>query len=200
MLTEVVDRHRSVTEFGAWRLPMIKHVDDLARYAKVIEATQPQALIECGSWSGHSARWFASLGLDVLSIDIAPDRAATASDGVRALVGDTCDPGIIEQVTAWVDGRRCMVSLDSDHCEHHVRREIELYRELVSPGCYLVVEDGIIDWLTAPKPLGCDVFTGSVLAAIEDMLDHDDRFSRDLVVEAMTSVTMFPAGWWLRDG
>lgn len=34
-----------------------------------------------------------------------------------------------------------MVVLDSDHSFAHVRRELELYGDLVTPECYLIVED-----------------------------------------------------------
>jgi len=34
-----------------------------------------------------------------------------------------------------------MVILDSDHSAAHVGAELDAYRGLVSPGCYLIVED-----------------------------------------------------------
>lgn len=202
---EVVDRAASVAAFGQWQYPIIKHADDLARYAALIETTRPEVIVEAGTRDGSSARWFAARGVDVISIDVDrqpvdAEQGAGGHGNIIYLHGNSIDPEMFETVAAAVAGRRCMVSLDSDHSEKHVRREIEMYRELVTPGCYLVVEDGVIDWLPSPKPHSCDVYTGSVLAAIEDTVACDDRFQRDLPLEAATPVTMHPAGWWVRHG
>jgi cephalosporin hydroxylase len=40
-----------------------------------------------------------------------------------------------------VGGRRAMVILDSAHLTDHVRKELEMYAPIVSPGCYLIVND-----------------------------------------------------------
>ncbi len=37
-----------------------------------------------------------------------------------------------------------MVVLDSDHSQAHVEAELDAYAPLVSPGCYLIVEDSNI--------------------------------------------------------
>lgn len=197
-LVDLVDRAACVAEFGNWRDPIIKHADDLLRYTRVIEGTKPEVLVETGTRSGASAQWFASQGLDVISVDIAQWHLDPA-ERVTWVVGNSVDPRTLKAVARLVAGRRCMVSLDSDHSEDHVRREIELYRELVSPGCYLVVEDAVIDWLSSPKPHGCDIYTGSLHDAIADTMAQDERFTRDAEVERLTPVTMFPAGWWRRD-
>lgn len=202
MLADVVDPTACVAAFGQWQNPIEKHRDDLARYDQVIAATNPEVIVECGTRSGWSARWFADRGCDVVTIDTHPPdvQGAPRHDRLTYVGGNTLDERIFAVVETMVAGRRCMVSLDSDHSEEHLLQEIGLYRELVSLGCYLVVEDGVIDWLPSPKPHGCDVYTGSVLAAIEARLAGDDRFERDLTVEVLTPVTMFPAGWWVRRG
>jgi cephalosporin hydroxylase len=197
MLAEVVDRATCVAAFGTWEGRMLKHADDLARYERVITATRPDVVVECGTRDGWSAAWFVGQGCQVVTVDVqpaGPDRPR--HDRLTYVGGNSVAGKTFEAVKGLVDGRRCMVSLDSDHSEAHVRAEIELYRDLVSPGCYLVVEDGIIDWLPSPKPHGCDVYTGSVLTAIEGTLAGDPRFVRDVEVEALSPVTMSPAGWW----
>ena len=37
-----------------------------------------------------------------------------------------------------------MVILDSDHSADHVFEELEAWAPLVTPGCYLVAEDGFV--------------------------------------------------------
>lgn len=108
------------------------------------------------------------------------------------LVGPSTDAATLKRVEAAVAGRRCMVVLDSDHSAAHVAAEILLYGPLVSPGCHLVVEDGIVRWLDIPK------FVGSPLDAIEEHLAGNSEWERDVKVETMHPATMYVAGWWRR--
>jgi cephalosporin hydroxylase len=197
----VVDRAACVAQFGNWRRPMLKHADDLARYREIVAATRPQVIVETGTNNGASARWLSTLpGVElVITVDIRPKRRHYIPDDERItwITADSAAPETVRRIARQVAGKRVMVCLDSDHSEDHVRNEIDLYRDLVSPGCYLVVEDAVIDWLPSPKPHGCDVFTGNIHNAIEQ-LRYDGRYERDLAIEAMTPVTMFPSGWWIR--
>jgi cephalosporin hydroxylase len=201
-MREVVDRAACVAAFGSWDpAALLKHPDDLARYERVIERTRPEVVVECGTYNGQSAAWFAAQGVDVVSVDVVPPASSPErpkSAAITYIAGDSTHWHAFDQVRDLVGGRRCMVSLDSDHSERHVSREIALYADLVTRGCYLVVEDGIIDWLPSPKPHGCDTYSGSVIAAIDDRLTYDGRFVRDTMIEALTPVTMSPMGWWRR--
>jgi cephalosporin hydroxylase len=164
--------------------------EDLDRYRTVIESTRPDVIVECGTYRGGSARWFRSLGPDVITVDIFTSEFA--AEGVAFVVGDSADPATVQTVTSHVAGRRTMVVLDSDHSAGHVAAEIAAYGPLVTPGCYLVVEDGIVRWMT-DQP-----YRGSPLDAIEDLLVDSPDWERDTEVEAMFPVSMYPAGWWRR--
>ncbi len=104
-------------------------------------------------------------------------------------------------VAAVVNGRRCMVVLDSDHSGPHVAREIELYGPLVSPGCYLVVEDTVFGYGESARVLqGLEDMVGSPLDAVSVKLVGSPDWSRDVAIERVHPISSNPGGWWIRNG
>jgi cephalosporin hydroxylase len=181
-----------------------KLLHDLDRYRHVIEATRPEVVVETGTKFGGSARWFEQQGVDVVTVDV----DAESSRGARALcsrvtwvTGDSTSPAVVERVRDLTAGRRVMVSLDSEHAAPHVAAEIRLYGPLVTPGCYLVVEDGIFDLaderLKARGGLRIPA-EGGPLAAIGAELVGSDGWVRDEDVERMHATSHHPMGWWRR--
>jgi cephalosporin hydroxylase len=204
---ESLAQNKHVREDG-----MLKLDEDLERYRQIIEATKPEIIVETGTRSGASARWFldecrdhpnAPSGVGVITVDVSHDQfigAFRGDDEAYMVKGDASDPDIAAKVAKLVGGRRCMVSLDSDHSGPHVSREIELYGPLVSPGCYLVVEDGIFGYATRTLRTGHGLgdMVGSPLDAIEKLLDGSDEWSRDIAIERQSPITHHPAGFWVR--
>lgn len=189
-----VDIGASLARVGEqYRGDMLKLPEDLDRYSHVIAADRPEMIVECGTWRGGSARWFAAIGVDVVTVDVESQPEAGYGERITWIIGGSTDPDVVARVTVLAGPRRCMVVLDSDHSAEHVAAEIEAYGPLVSPGCHLVVEDGIIRWM--PKNAG---YAGSPMDAIEDRLASDPNFERDEVTEAMHPVSMSPCGWWKR--
>jgi len=170
----------------------VKVWEDLARYEAAIAATRPEIIIECGTWLGGSAIWFANHGIDVITIDVDAHPRPEHSR-VTWLTGDTVNVDMAVYVASLTHGWRTMVVLDSAHDAAHVRREIELYGPLVTPGCHLVVEDGIARWMN-------EAYAGSPLDAIEELLMGSPDWVRDVGIEALHPVSMHPAGWWIRKG
>ena len=171
---------------------IVKVAEDLDRYERIIEATRPEVLVETGTWTGASADWFATHGVDVITIDVEP--CETLNPRVTQLVGSSTDPEIVAKVTQLVAGRRCMVVLDSDHSAPHVAAEMLAYAPLVTEGCYMVVEDGICRWVH-----GTPVTEFGPLDAIEQFLprpgwEHDN----DLL--NLHPVSHHPGGWLKRVG
>lgn len=210
-----VDRAACVTQFGRWEGPIWKYRYDLARYRRIIRETRPNVIIETGTNTGHSARWFAE-HLDnamVVTIDNDARRwqeaARWSRTAIHRITGSSIDPDVVTGVEAVVEafgGRapRVMVSLDSDHSAPHVAEEIRRYGPLVTPGCHLVIEDGVLAWLPedVQRDHGVlDLYDGTVLDAIEATLPELDAmgFQRDVNIETFEGrATMHPAGWWIK--
>lgn len=174
---------------------------DLDRYAELIDISQPDLVVECGTRTGGSALWFAEHGLQVISIDINARPRVKNRIGIDWLVGSSTDSSIYGWVLPQLRGKRVMVSLDSDHHAPHVQREIDLWSRVVSAGCYLVVEDGCFDcWDDERGRRGGWQIpeVGGPLWAVgymqTQLLAFD--FWRDEALEGMSSVSHSPGGWW----
>jgi cephalosporin hydroxylase len=184
-------------------LRMWKSAGDLDRYRHIIETTSPEVIVETGTRWGGTAAWFAdTFGVDVVTVDItAPSPTAQQWPRVTVVTGDSISPAAVGQVRALAGGRRCMVTLDSDHHFAHVRAEIQAYAPLVTPGCYLVVEDALAD-LVQPEEarrFGARIpEEGGPLPAIEAELIGAQGWIRDLDVEGMNPISHSPFGWWRR--
>ena len=120
---------------------------DLWAYQEILFETRPDLVVETGTHAGGSAFYLASI-LDLLrhghvvTIDVEAQEGRPSHPRITYLQGSSTSDAVLDEVTAMARGAgRVMVLLDSDHARDHVLRELELYGPLVTPGCYLVVED-----------------------------------------------------------
>src|SRR5262245_61627496 len=100
---------------------MLKLPADLERYRRVIADTRPEVIVEMGTATGASARWFRDLGPEVITVDLSQDKESES--GITYVRGNSANQIVWEQVIDLVAGRRCMVSLDSDHSTAHATKE-----------------------------------------------------------------------------
>lgn len=190
--------------------------EDLARYRRIIEDSRPDILIETGTRAGGSAMWFHSLmGLQVITIDIGAQFVRHGGppyrgSGIEWIRGSSISEKVMRQVLPLIEGKRVMVSLDADHHSAHVQAEIAIWGPMVSPGCYLVVEDacfdmfhrvGQSDWARVGGSRIPEF--GGPLDAIERQLEHPLGqahffFDRDTEVEALYPISHSPCGYWRR--
>jgi cephalosporin hydroxylase len=126
----------------------VKNPLDLWVFQEILFETQPDVIVETGTYRGGSALYLASicdlLGVgEVISIDVEPIRDDYPHHPRITYLGgrSSTDPDVVDEVRGRVSGRRAMVLLDSDHSQAHVEAELRAYAPLVGPGCYLVVED-----------------------------------------------------------
>jgi cephalosporin hydroxylase len=122
---------------------------DLWTAQEIIFETRPTAIIETGVRRGGSAYFYAHLfdllgEGEILGIDI---DMSLVHDLVREhprvtlLEADSAGDEAVAAARAAAEGKRTMIILDSDHSAQHVLRELDALGDLVSEGCYLVVED-----------------------------------------------------------
>jgi cephalosporin hydroxylase len=133
----------------------------------------------------------------VVAIDL-HDNSERARD-VRAyrervdfIQGSTTERRVVDRVEELTAGKRTMVILDSAHQAEHVAEELDLYADLVSSGCYLIVQDGFVNG----HPIWPDHGPGPY-EAVETFLASDDRFEVDRSRERML-FTFNPDGFLRR--
>ena len=88
-----------------------------------------------------------------------------------------------------------MVILDSDHSQQHVRRELDCYTPMVTPGSYCLVQDGVIDTLSVFRR-----YRPGPLPAIEDFLRTTELFELDEERCKRFVILHHPKGWLRRKG
>jgi cephalosporin hydroxylase len=102
-----------------------------------------------------------------------------------------------DQVAALCTGKKTLIVQDADHSKDAVLRDLHLYADLVSPGSYFIVEDGVVDIFdprAAPR-LGWE--QPGPLAAIPEFLARDERFVIDAGRERYL-ITYNPCGFLKR--
>jgi cephalosporin hydroxylase len=179
--------------------PIWQNVLDLWTIQETISEVRPALLIETGTNMGGSALFYAHL-MDllgegrVLTIDIV-ELHELDHPRVEFLHGSSTDSAIVERVraaAAAADGP-VMVILDGNHDRDHVAQELELYAPLVTPGSFLLSQDGVIDRL--------EIFRDSrpgPLPANRDFLARHPEFEHDRERNERFLVTHHPLGWLRR--
>jgi cephalosporin hydroxylase len=181
-------------------VPIWQNVLDLWTTQETIAEVRPALLIETGTHRGGSALFYAQLmellGTGrVITIDIVDKHQDVRHSRVTFLEGSSTDAGIVEEArraAGEADGP-VMVVLDGNHDRDHVARELELYAPLVTPGSFLLSQDGVIDqiWMfrdSRPGPL----------EANRSFLQRHPEFEYDRERNERFGVTHHPLGWMRR--
>ena len=195
-LVAATDNFSRVTWLGR---PIWQNILDLWTIQETIWEVKPTLVVECGTHRGGSALFYANL-FDLMgrgrliTVDVAA-LADLSHPRIELLVGSSVSDKVVARVresVAAVDGP-VMVILDSDHSERHVRAELERYAPFVTPGSFLLVQDGIIDLHPAfrsarPGPL----------PAIADFLGRHAEFEVDADRSQRFLISHHPSGWLRR--
>ncbi|NWG00777.1 MAG: class I SAM-dependent methyltransferase [Thermoanaerobaculaceae bacterium] len=184
-------------------IPAAKCPLDLWVYQEILWETRPGLVVETGTAWGGSALFLASV-LDcigegeVVTVDTKPDPAGTCRPvhpRVTYLTGSSTSAGVVEAVRQRAAAvERVMVILDSDHRYAHVVAELDLYAPLVTPGCYLIVEDTNVNG----RPVAPNFGPGPA-EAVADFLARNPGFAVDPSREKFM-LTFNPGGYLRRMG
>jgi len=185
---------------------------DLVVFQDIVYKTKPDLIIETGVARAGSLIFWASMqqlcGIDgkVLGIDIDfRDHARQAIDGshqknqIQLLQGSSTDLDIFSKVKELsAKSKRVMVVLDSNHTHEHVLAELNLYADIVTSDCMLLVLDTVIDDLTpdSDRPWGPGASPKS--AVIEFMNSRPNDFENALDYETRAAISVAPKGYWLK--
>lgn len=191
--------------------PIIQLPTDIVAMQEIIWQTKPEVIIETGIAHGGSIIFYASMMEiigkgEVIGIDIdvrAHNRVEIEKHPmmkrITIIEGSSIDDNVVQSIKEKLCGRRTMVVLDSCHTHDHVLKELELYSPFVSPGCYLVVMDTVVEFqsslLTGDSSWGID---NNPYTAVHKFLLGNDNFLVDKSIENKLLFTCAPHGFLLR--
>jgi cephalosporin hydroxylase len=169
-------------------IPIIQLPEDILMVQELVWRVRPDVIVETGVAHGGALVLYASLlellgrgrviGVDIeirkynrLAIQSHP-----TSSRITLIEGDSTAASTFADVKGRISpSERVMVMLDSNHSREHVRAELELYSQLVTPDCYLVVFDEVMP-MVADAPDGKPSWDlDNPLSAVQEFLgDHPD--------------------------
>lgn len=153
---------------------------DLWLYQEILHDLRPDLIIECGTLYGGSAGYLASLcdllGQGrILSIDVRPREGRPEHPRIQYHEGSSTSPETVALVQSMIsEGDTVLAILDSDHRMPHVLDELRTYKDIVTPGSYMIVEDTNLNGHpVAPE------FGPGPMEALDAFLKEEDRYEID---------------------
>lgn len=197
--------------------PIIQLPDDMLRVQEAIFQVRPDVVVETGIAHGGSLVYYASLlqliGKGrVIGVDIEirpPSRAAIEThpmfERITMIEGSSVDLDVVAGVKSLIaPGERVFVILDSNHSRDHVLAELEAYCDLVTPGSYILSQDGVMEEVAGLPRAGPDWDRNNPAAANRAFLENHPEFELappprpfDETLEA-PDLTHHKAGWLRR--
>jgi cephalosporin hydroxylase len=169
--------------------PIIQLPDDMVRIQEAIFQVQPDIIVETGIAHGGSLIFYASLmemigkgrviGLD---IEIRPhNRAAIEAHPMNKRItmieGSSTAAETVAQVKALIGpSDTVMLILDSDHSRDHVAAELEAFADLVTPGSYILSQDGVMKLVAGMPRSSGDWDINNPITSVEAFLETHPEF------------------------
>lgn len=220
--------HKWAYNFSWLGRPAIQFPNDAWALQELIWATRPDLIIETGIAHGGSlifsasmlalldladaaqhgqmldpkasARRVIGLDIDIRAHNRAAIEAHPLASRITMIEGSSVSDGVIDQVRRLAsEYGRVMVCLDSNHTHEHVLAELHAYAPMVTPGCYCVVFDTLLedmpDDLSSDRPWGKG---NNPKTAVWEFLEGNDQFQLDRTIPDKLLITVAPDGFLRR--
>jgi len=164
-------------------LNMIKNPFDLVVYEEIIWELKPTVIIEIGNMHGGFSLWLSDhmkmVGINgkIITIDLSSGGDKNLhdfkSDKFISIIGNCNDYEVVNKVKGYINKNDVVLIIeDSAHTFDNTFSVLENYKDIVTVGGYLVIEDGICDLLDLginPGPM----------KAVEKWIENNSNFEID---------------------
>lgn len=151
---------------------------------EIIYELKPDLIIETGTFKSGSALYYCNL-MDligkgrIITIDVEFREKRPTHPRLRHILGSSTDEDVVAEVKKECENLSVVMAvLDSDHSETHVANEIKAYKDLVTRGSYLIVEDTALHG-NPIHPESTDDPMSAVLEFMKDNKDYEYDRSRE---------------------
>jgi cephalosporin hydroxylase len=191
--------------------PYIQMPQDMIGIQEIIWEVKPDFIIETGIAHGGGLVFCASIlealghgyvfGVDVdirqhNRVEIENHRM---SKRIIMLEGSSTDVMIYSEIFQRIgQDKKVVVILDSDHTHDHVLRELNIYKDIISKGSYMICLDTIIQFLPDKFPGREWGFGNNPWTAVQEFLKTNKNFVHDERLEDKLLITSAPGGWLRR--
>lgn len=169
--------------------PIIQLPEDMIRIQEVIFAVRPDVIIETGIAHGGSLIYYASImemignghviGLDI-DIRAHNRKAIEEHDMFKRITmiegSSTSDETVVRVREVIKPGDKVMLILDSDHSRDHVAAELAAYADLVTPGSYILSQDGVMKLVAGMPGSKDDWDENNPITAVQAFLAERPEF------------------------
>lgn len=157
---------------GLKEIAPIQVVSEIAELLDLVRETSPHTVLEIGTHTGGSLfllSRLASPNAEIISIDLPTGKFgggysiwreslyksfARPPQTIHLIRGDSHSPETREKVTKLLDGRTIeFLFIDGDHTYDGVKRDFQLYSQMVEPGRFVAFHDVA----EHPSATGCEV-------------------------------------------